>query len=80
MTNDETCQLAMEITGPIREVLDRMMTLIEQGNRSVERLIECLEILELERLHQRSETHFGGFSPPIRDCTPHAPPDEKGRP
>ncbi len=63
MTNDEKCQLAMEITGPIREVLDRMMTLIEQGNRSVERLIECLEILELERLHQRSETYFGGFSP-----------------
>ena len=80
MTNDEKCQLAMEITGPIREVLDRMMTLIEQGNRSVGRLSSSVSKSSNSSGSISGRTHFGGFSPPIRNCTPYAPPDEKGRP
>jgi hypothetical protein len=61
MTDDEQRELAAEIIGPVRQALDQMMTLIEQSNTSLERLIGHLEILELERLARR----------------PAPPPDEK---
>jgi hypothetical protein len=54
MTDDEQRELAAEIIGPVRQALYQMMTLIEQSNTSLERLIGHLEILELERLARRT--------------------------
>jgi hypothetical protein len=46
MTDDEMTALTSALVGPVRELLDRMTTLIEK-------LTNRVEVLELESLHRR---------------------------
>jgi hypothetical protein len=59
MTNDEKLELAEQVNGPVREVLHRMMTIVE-------RILDRVEVLELERMHRRE----------VPACTPNAPPED----
>jgi hypothetical protein len=46
MTDEDAKQIADAFVGPVREVLERVMALVE-------RLTNRVEVLELERLHRQ---------------------------
>jgi len=53
MTECELRELAATIAREICEVLDGMMRVVELQHTCIEQLANRLEVLELERLHQR---------------------------
>jgi len=50
MTEQDAKQIAEAFIGPVKELLERSITLIE-------RLAARIEVLELERLHQRESRY-----------------------
>jgi hypothetical protein len=53
MTECELRELAATIAGEICEVLDRMIRVVELQHTCIEQVANRIEVLELERLHQR---------------------------